>query len=44
MPITLRDVAAPMFSIDAVCGLDSEAETEAIIRNGIGKGCSMEVV
>jgi len=43
MPITM--VAADGRSIRAHCAAHgTEQETLAIIRNGIGRGCSMEVV
>ena len=43
MPITIHDVAEPRFSLNSICSLNSESETKAIIENGIGKGCSMEL-
>jgi hypothetical protein len=43
MPIQLYDIRSGRLMRNSVCAKNSRAETEAILSQGIGRGCSLSV-
>ena len=43
MPIRLYDIRTGRRVMDSLCAKNSRAETEAILSQGIGRGCSLSV-
>jgi hypothetical protein len=43
MPIRLYDIRTGRLVRHSVCAKNSQSETDAILRQGIGRGCSLSV-
>ena len=43
MPIQLYDIRTGRRVMDSLCAKNSQAETDAILSQGIGRGCSLSV-